>query len=122
AGYLKHKADEIGAAKGDPKKVFGRQVAARLPDTDAVDFCAARIHAANSCGNFLRINRVYALDSQVTEQEAQVTGEIEMAVLARWSVLENFVGGELKMSTNLSPDSSASSIFWPVRSLPAFCA
>jgi uncharacterized protein YecT (DUF1311 family) len=82
AGYLKHKADEIGAAKGDPKKVFGRQVAARAPDTDAVDFCAARIHAANSCGNFLRINRVYALDSQVGEQEAQVTGEIEMAVLA----------------------------------------
>ena len=74
ADYLKHKADEIGAAKGDPKKVFGRQVAARAPDTDAVDFCAARIHAANSCGNFLRINRVYALDSQVGEQEAQVEG------------------------------------------------
>ncbi|MGY3371374.1 uncharacterized protein YecT (DUF1311 family) [Bradyrhizobium sp. GM2.4] len=68
AGYLKHKADEIGTAKGDPKKVFGRQVAAHSPDTDAVDFCAARIHAANSCGNFLRINRVYALDSQVGEQ------------------------------------------------------
>jgi uncharacterized protein YecT (DUF1311 family) len=82
AGYLKRKADEIAAAKGDPKKVFGRQVAAREPDTDAVDFCAARIHAANSCGNFLRINRVYALDSQVTDQEAQVTGEIEMVVLA----------------------------------------
>nr|WP_249128823.1 hypothetical protein [Bradyrhizobium japonicum] len=82
AAYLKHKTDEIGAAKGDPKKVFGRQVAARSPDTDAVDFCAARIHAANSCGNFLRITRVYAIDSHVTEQEAQVTGEIEMAVLA----------------------------------------
>lgn len=82
ADYLKHKSEEIRSAKGDPKKVFGRQVAARSPDTDAVDFCAARIHAANSCGNFLRINRVYALDSQVGEQEAQVTGEIEMAVLA----------------------------------------
>ena len=64
------------SAKGDPKKVFGRQVAAKLPDTDAVDFCAARIHAANSCGNFVRINRVYALGSQVSEQEAQITGEI----------------------------------------------
>lgn len=82
ADYLKRKSEEIRAAKGDPKKVFGRQVAARSPDTDAVDFCAARIHAANSCGNFLRINRVYALDSRVSEQEAQVTGEIEMAVLA----------------------------------------
>ena len=82
ADHLKRRSDEIAAAKGDPKKVFGRQVAAREPDTDAVDFCAARIHAANSCGNFLRINRVYALDSQVTDQEAQVTGEIEMVVLA----------------------------------------
>ncbi|RXH20698.1 lysozyme inhibitor LprI family protein [Bradyrhizobium guangzhouense] len=82
ADYLKHKTDEIAAAKGDPKKVFGRQVAAKEPDTDAVDFCAARIHAANSCGNFLRINRVYALDSQVNDGEAQVTGEIEMVVLA----------------------------------------
>ncbi|WP_314953094.1 lysozyme inhibitor LprI family protein [Bradyrhizobium cosmicum] len=85
ADQLKHRNDEVRAAKGDPKKVFGRQVAARSPDTDAVDFCAARIHAANSCGNFLRINRVYALDSQVTDQEAQVTGEIEMAVLAPFS-------------------------------------
>jgi uncharacterized protein YecT (DUF1311 family) len=82
AAYLKQKTDHVAAAKGDPKKVFGRQVAADSPDTDAVDFCAARIHAANSCGNFLRINRVYALDSQVTDQEAQVTGEIEMVVLA----------------------------------------
>jgi uncharacterized protein YecT (DUF1311 family) len=82
AGYLKRKTDDIAAAKGDAKKVFGRQVAARSPDTDAVDFCAARIHAANSCGNFLRINRVYAVDSQVTDQEAQVTGEVEMVVLA----------------------------------------
>jgi uncharacterized protein YecT (DUF1311 family) len=82
ADYLKRKTDEIAAAKGDPKKVFGRQIAAKAPDTDAVDFCAARIHAANSCGNFVRINRVYALDSQVSEQEAQITGEIEMVVLA----------------------------------------
>ncbi|WP_448045783.1 lysozyme inhibitor LprI family protein [Bradyrhizobium liaoningense] len=86
ADHLKRKTDEVRAAKGDPKKVFGRQVAARSPDTDAVDFCAARIHAANSCGSFLRINRVYAIDSQVTEQEAQVTGEIEMAVLAPFAM------------------------------------
>lgn len=82
ADYLNRRTDEIAAAKGDPKKVFGRQVAAKEPDTDAIDFCAARIHAANSCGDFLRINSVYALDSQVTDQEAQVTGEIEMVVLA----------------------------------------
>jgi uncharacterized protein YecT (DUF1311 family) len=82
AEHLDGKTAEIRAAKGDPKKVFGRQVAARLPDTDAVDFCAARIHAANACGSFVRINRVYAIDSQVTEREAQVAGEIEMVVLS----------------------------------------
>ena len=82
ADNLNGKVTEIRTARGDPKKVFGRQVAARLPDTDAIDFCAARIHAANSCGNFVRINRVYAIDSQATEREAQVTGEIEMVVLS----------------------------------------
>src|SRR5712691_8775907 len=45
-----------------------------------------------------------------------------VAVLARWLVFENLVGGELKISWKVSPDSSASSIFWPVRSLPALFA
>src|SRR5262249_4209446 len=43
-------------------------------------------------------------------------------VVARWLVFENIVGGELKISWNLSPDSSASSIFWPEKSLPALLA
>ncbi len=70
------------AAKGDPKKVFGRQIAARQPDTDAVDFCVAKIHAANSCGDFVRIDRVFAIDREIAEPEAQVTAEIEMVVLS----------------------------------------
>jgi uncharacterized protein YecT (DUF1311 family) len=82
AEYLSRKTAEVAAARGDPKRVFGRQIAARLPDTDAVDFCVAKIHAANSCGNFVRISRVFGIDSQVTEREAQVTGKIEMVVLA----------------------------------------
>jgi uncharacterized protein YecT (DUF1311 family) len=80
--YLGRKTAEILAAKGDPKKVFGRQIAARQPDTDAADFCAARIHAANSCGDFVRISRVFAIDDEVAEREAQVTAEIEMVVLS----------------------------------------
>lgn len=80
--YLTRKTAEMTAAKGDPKKVFGRQIAARLPNTDAVDFCVARIHAANSCGNFVRINRVFELDTEVEAQEALVTAEIEMVVLS----------------------------------------
>nr|WP_225140963.1 lysozyme inhibitor LprI family protein [Bradyrhizobium sp. BRP20] len=50
ADHLKRKTDEIRAAKGDPKKVFGRQVAARIPDADAVEF----LRRADSCGQFLR--------------------------------------------------------------------
>lgn len=80
--YLGRKTAEVLAAKGDPKSVFGRQIAARQPDTDAADFCVARIHAANSCGNFVRISRVFAIDDEVAEREAQVTAEIEMVVLS----------------------------------------
>ena len=86
AEHLKRKTEEIAAAKGDPKKVFGRQVAAGSPTPTPSISAPRAIHAANSCGNFLRINRVYALDSQVTDQEAQVTGEIEMVVLAPFTM------------------------------------
>lgn len=79
---LERRTAEMLAARGDPKKVFGRQISAKQPDTDAVDFCVAKIHAANSCGNFLRINRVFAIDDEVAEREAQVTAEIQMIVLA----------------------------------------
>ena len=85
AEYLSRKTAEILAAKGDPKQVFGRQIASRLPDTDAVDFCVARIHAANSCGNFVRINRILEIDSEVTENEALVTAEVEMVVLSSFT-------------------------------------
>jgi len=80
--YLSGKTAEILAAKGDPKRVFARQIASRLPDSDAVDFCVARIHAVNSCGNFVRISSVFEIDSQVTQQEALVTAGIEMVVLS----------------------------------------
>ncbi|MDE2375886.1 lysozyme inhibitor LprI family protein [Bradyrhizobium sp.] len=82
ADFLSRKTAEMVAAKGDPKRVFGRQIAARAPDTDAVDFCVARIHAANSCGDFVRINRVFEIDSEVADPQALVTAEVEMVVLA----------------------------------------
>src|SRR5471032_325103 len=41
------------------------------------------------------------------------------ALAERWLVLENLPGGELKMSLNTSPDSSAARSLAPVRSLPA---
>ena len=45
-----------------------------------------------------------------------------VTVEARWLVLEKIDGGEEKMSWNGTLDSSEASIFWPVRSLPAFSA
>ncbi len=89
AEYLNRKTSEIAAAKGDPKRVFGRQIGSKLPDTDAADFCVARIHAANSCGNFVRINRVFEIDSEATEQQALVTAEVEMVVLSPFAACSN---------------------------------
>ncbi len=83
--YLNRKTAEMLAAKGDPKRVFGRQIAARLPDTNAVDFCVAKIHAANSCGDFVRIHHVFEIDSEVAQREAQVTAEVTMVVLSPFS-------------------------------------
>src|SRR5262249_25034229 len=70
------------AAKGDPKRVFGRQLAASRPNADAVDLCITQIHAANACDNFLRVRRVYEVDSQVADRSALVTVGIEMVVLS----------------------------------------
>ena len=85
AEYLGRKTADILVARGDPKRVFGRQIAARLPDTDAADFCVAKIHAANSCGDFVRISRVSATGSDVGEQDAKVTADIDMVVLSPFS-------------------------------------
>jgi len=86
ADYIGHKTAEIVAAKGDPKQVFGRSQAAATPDADAVDLCVAQIHSANACGDFLRVNRVMQLDTEVSEREALVTAEIEMKVLSPFTV------------------------------------
>jgi len=49
AEYISQKTAEIVAAKGDPKRVFGRHVYSPLPDADGVDLCVAQIHSANTC-------------------------------------------------------------------------
>lgn len=84
--YLKQKAAELAAARGDPRKLFGGDVLSPSPDADAVDLCVGKIHAANTCENFLRISRVSQLDTEVSAQEAIVTAEIEMKVLAPFAV------------------------------------
>jgi uncharacterized protein YecT (DUF1311 family) len=80
--HMKEMTAGMLAAKGDPRRVFLRQLAASRPNADAVDLCITRIHAANSCGDFLRVRRVYEVDSQVAEQSALVTAGVEMVVLS----------------------------------------
>lgn len=82
ADYFSRKIAEVTAARGDPKKLFGRQVMSPAPNADAVDLCVAQIHSAGACGNFLAVNRVFQIDGQRSDDSAQVTSEIEMVVLS----------------------------------------
>jgi uncharacterized protein YecT (DUF1311 family) len=80
--YLDRKITEVTAAKGDPKKLFGTQRTSPVPNADAVDFCVAQIHSAQTCGNFLAVNRVFQIDGSRSEDSAEVTTQIEMVVLS----------------------------------------
>jgi uncharacterized protein YecT (DUF1311 family) len=80
--FLKEMTAGMVAARSDPKRVFGRRIAASRPNADAVDLCVSQIHAQNSCGDFLRVRRVYELDNEVADQGALVTAGIEMVVLS----------------------------------------
>jgi uncharacterized protein YecT (DUF1311 family) len=86
ADYLGQKTAEITAAKGEPRKVFGRSQASPSPDADAVDLCVAQIHSADACSDFLRVSRIIQIDTEVSEQEAIVTAEVEMKVLSPFAV------------------------------------
>lgn len=83
---IKQKIAEAAAAKGDPRKFFGKDMLSPAPDADAVDLCVGRIHSANICENFLRISRVLQLDVEASEREAIVTAQVEMRVLAPFSI------------------------------------
>jgi hypothetical protein len=80
------KAAEVAAAKGDPKKVFGRQRPSPLPDADAVDLCIAQIHASNACDDFVAVSRVFQIDNEVAQQDALITAEVEMVVMSPFGV------------------------------------
>jgi uncharacterized protein YecT (DUF1311 family) len=84
--YFSEKMAEIAAAKGDPKRVFGRQLPSPAPDADAVDLCVAQIHSANTCEDFLAVSRVSQIDNEVAERSALVTAQIEMIVLSPFTV------------------------------------
>jgi uncharacterized protein YecT (DUF1311 family) len=86
AKYMSERTAEIVAAGGDPKKVFGQHPSSPSPDADAVDLCVAQIHSANECGDFLAVNHVFQIDTEVAEQSALVTAEVEMIVLSPFAV------------------------------------
>jgi hypothetical protein len=84
--YISQKTAEMIAAKGDPKRVFGRHMSSPLPDADGVDLCVAQIHSANTCNDFVRVSRVFEIDSEIAEQSALVTTEVEMIVLSPFAI------------------------------------
>jgi uncharacterized protein YecT (DUF1311 family) len=82
ADYFDRKIAEATAAKGDPKKIFGRQLISPVPNADAVDLCVAQIHSAGACGDFVAVDRVVQIGSSQTDDNAQITSGIEMVVLS----------------------------------------
>jgi uncharacterized protein YecT (DUF1311 family) len=91
--YFDRKIAEVTSAKGDPKKIFGRQLMSPMPNADAVDLCIAQIHSAGACGNFLAVNRVFQIDGSQTEDSAQITSEIEMVVLSPFTACSPIASG-----------------------------
>ena len=80
--YFTGKTAEVVAAKGDAKKLFGKQLTSTAPNADAVDLCVAQIHASGACGNFLAVNRVLQIDGKQTGDRAEVVSSIEMVVVS----------------------------------------
>jgi len=93
AEYINQMTAEILAAKGDPRRIFGKPTASSAPDADAVDSCVAQIHAANTCEGFLRVANVVQIDSEMTEREASVIAEVEMIVLSPFAVCSPIASG-----------------------------
>ena len=93
AEYMSAKTAEILAAKGDPKRIFGRHLPSPSPDADAVDLCVAQIHSDNACDDFLSVSRVTEIDSEVQAQNALVVAEVEMVVLSPFTVCSPIASG-----------------------------
>ncbi|MGA2057045.1 MAG: lysozyme inhibitor LprI family protein [Bradyrhizobium sp.] len=93
ADYFDRKIAEATAAKGDPKKIFGRQLMSPVPNADAVDLCVAQIHSAGACGDFVAVDRVVQIGSSQTDDSAQITSGIEMVVLSPFTACSPIASG-----------------------------
>lgn len=84
--FIAQKTTEMAAAKGDPKRVFGRHLPPATADADAVDQCVAQIHSANNCSNFLAVDQIVRIDRDITASAAQVRAKVEMTVMSPFTV------------------------------------
>jgi uncharacterized protein YecT (DUF1311 family) len=91
--YFDRRIAEVTAAKGDPKKLFGRQYPSPAPNADAVDLCVAQIHSAGSCGTFLAVNRVFQVGGRQTGDSAEVVSEVEMVVVSPFTACSPIASG-----------------------------
>ena len=91
--YFDRRIAEVTAAKGDPKKLFGRQLPSPTPNADAVDLCVAQIHSAGSCGTFLAVNRVFQVSGKETGNSAEVVSEVEMVVVSPFTACSPIASG-----------------------------
>jgi uncharacterized protein YecT (DUF1311 family) len=114
AEYMNQKTAEMIAAKGDPRRVFGKHLPSPSPNADAVDLCVAQIHSANNCNDFLRVSRVFQIDTEVSDREALVIAEVEMVVLSPFAVCSSVASSctgacwDLKGQAKSSPTSRES--------------
>jgi uncharacterized protein YecT (DUF1311 family) len=93
ADYFDRKIAEATAAKGDPKRIFGRQLISPAPNADAVDLCVAQIHSAGACGDFVAVDRVVQIGSSQTDDNARITSGIEMVVLSPFTACSPVASG-----------------------------
>lgn len=91
--YFDRRIAEVAAAKGDPRKLFGRKYPSPAPNADAVDLCVAQIHSAGSCGTFLAVNRVFQVGGKQTEDSAEVVSEVEMVVVSPFTACSPIASG-----------------------------
>jgi uncharacterized protein YecT (DUF1311 family) len=91
--YFDRRIAEVSAAKGDSKKLFGRQHLPTSPNADAVDLCVAQIHSAGSCGTFLAVNRVSQIGAQQSGDNAEVASQIEMVVVSPFTACSPIASG-----------------------------
>lgn len=91
--YFAGRIAEVAAAKGDPKKLFGKRHLSPAPNADAVDLCVAQIHSAGSCGTFLAVNRVFKVSGNQTEDSAEIISAVEMVVVSPFTACSPIASG-----------------------------